>query len=159
MKQMKYQAVVATIPNHSQRYRTCGDWFHEENGTLRINVSNTGNKDYEFLVAIHEMIEQYLCEKAGITEQQVDTWDLTHEDVDEPGEMMNCPYREHHQFAEAVEKVIAEKIGVDWREYGKRLQEAMDEKPQKPQPYIADPKPSRKTLMLRTKRILAEQEG
>ncbi len=122
-----YVADIRTIPNKDQRYRTCGDWY-SENGVLKIRVSNTENRDYAFLTALHEMVEQYLCEKAGITEQHVDAWDLTHEDEDEPGEMLSCPYRKQHLQAEGIEKVVAELIGVDWTEYGIALEKAMDQK-------------------------------
>ena len=158
-KTTRYSADVQTIANKFQRYRTCGDWFTADNGLLKIRVSNTNNRKYAFLTALHEMIEQFLCECSGITEDQVDSWDLLHEDQDEPGEMLKCPYREQHLFAEAMEKVIAEKIGVDWVEYGKALEAAMDEKLKKPEPYIANTNLSINIRILETKRILEEQEG
>jgi hypothetical protein len=51
------------------RYSTCGDWQWLEDGTLRIEVPDfRGNKDSAFLVAIHELVEAWLCNRDGITE-------------------------------------------------------------------------------------------
>lgn len=158
----KYIADILTIPNKNQRYRTAGDWFREkENGNIHVRVSNTNNVDYAFLTALHELIEQKLCEKAGISEAQIDAWRLTHENEDEPAELLKCPYREQHLFAEAIEKVLAEKIGVDWVQYGIALERAMDEKtPLVPKDDgIKRGSISKKALYQQTNRILNEQEG
>lgn len=153
----KYRANILSIPNSHQRYRTIADWFHEDDN-LQIRVSTT-RKDYEFLSAIKQQIEQYLCEKAGIKESTIDAWRLTHEGDDEPGTAIACPFREQHLFAEAVEKVLADKIGVDWKEYGMALDTAMDEKTIDLKPVKKSHKPSRLALTLQTQRILQEQEG
>lgn len=155
----KYRANIETIPNKHQRFRTCGDSYHE-NDNLQIRVSSMRNKDYEFLTAIKAQVQQYLCERAGIKESAIDSWRLTHENEDEPGELLSCPYREQHLFAEAIEKVLADKLGVDWVEYGKKLEAVMDEKPDTSHhPFTGNDKPSKVALLLQTKRILQEQEG
>lgn len=111
-----YNANIKTIPHSDQLYDTIGDW-RTEGGCIQFRVSSMGNADYEFLVALHEMIEKQLCRKVGITEQMVDAWDLSHEDAEEPGALEDCPYREQHMIAEAIERTVAVKLGVDWNKY------------------------------------------
>jgi hypothetical protein len=136
-KPSKYNADIQTIANHLQRYQTCGDWFTEDN-VLKIRVSNMHNKDFAFLTAVHEIIEQYLCERDGVSEGAVDTWDLMHEGQDEPGALPGCPYRKQHMIAEAIEHTLADQMGVDWEAYGIAMERAMDEK--------VDTKPDRKKI-------------
>ena len=114
--------------HRDQRYDTIGDWW-KEGGCNQIRVSSMGNPDYEFLVAIHEMVEQHLCKAMGISEQTVDAFDLANEDVDEPGEMETCPYREAHMRAEAIERVLAIDLGVDWEHYSKTVRATVKETP------------------------------
>lgn len=111
-----YNANIKTIPFAAMRYDTLGDWLLE-GGCNQIRVASMGNSDYEFLVAIHELIEQRLCKIMGISEQTVDAFDLAHEDDEEPGAREDCPYREAHMTAEAIERVVATKMGVNWEHY------------------------------------------
>jgi len=118
---MKIQ--LRTIPHLSQRYETVGDWEIAPNGDILISVSDMGNEDYSFLVAIHEAIEVWLCRKRGISQEAVDDFDIAYEkkrsegDVSEPGDHPDAPYRKEHQFATRIERLLAEELGVDWEHY------------------------------------------
>lgn len=118
--------IVETIPHADQRYETVGDWTVSEDGTLNIRVSDLGNNDHEFLVSLHELIEVKLCQAAGVTQEQVDQFDMQfeadralgrHSDDAEPGDDPNAPYRRQHLMATAIEKMLAAAMGVDWRSY------------------------------------------
>ena len=108
--------VIETIEHRDQRYPTVGDWF-EQDGVLQVKVSSLGDWRYEILVALHEVIEQSLCRQEGVTEAQVDEFDLAHLDADDPGSHPEAPYRTQHEFATAVEMLIAQRLGVDWAAY------------------------------------------
>jgi hypothetical protein len=118
---MKY--VLQTIPHASQRYETCGDYYTDEGGVNRIFVSDMGNEDYEFLVLIHELTEQYLCKKHGVSEEAITAFDIDFENkraegnIDEPGDDNDAPYRDEHCIATGVERVVAGVLGVKWNEY------------------------------------------
>ncbi len=75
-----FAAVV--VPHEEQRYPTTGDWMYGENPNppLKVRVSDMGNRNYEFLVAIHETIEAWLCANAGIEEADVSAFDVAYED-------------------------------------------------------------------------------
>jgi len=123
-----YKATIDTIPHRDQRYDTIGDWY-QEGARQIIRISSMGCREYEFLVAIHEMVEAELCRKMGISEQTVDAWDLAHEDEEEPGAMEKCPYREAHMRAEAIERVLANDLGVDWEHYSKTVKATVEKTP------------------------------
>lgn len=123
---------IATIPHVVQRYPTVGDYWEEKDPreilppTIEIRVSEMFNEDYNFLVALHELVEQHLVRKRGIPIEDIDAFDVQFEksraaglvrDDAEPGDDPRAPYRREHQFATQIEKLMAEALGVDWKEY------------------------------------------
>lgn len=114
---------IQTIPHHDQRYETVGDWFYDPDGTLHLRVSEMDNWRYEFLVALHELVECALCRHMGITQSEVDEFDRGFEAsrdedcVDEPGDDPAAPYRVQHCVATGVERIVAALLGVDWKSY------------------------------------------
>ena len=122
---------IKTIPNNEQRYPTCGDYFMDENEKLQFRISQMGNKDYEFLVSIHEQIEQHMLEKRGVSIAEIDAFDIAFEKLreenptiigdQEPGYMISAPYHKEHCFAEKIERQLAEELGVNWDDYEKTI--------------------------------------
>jgi hypothetical protein len=111
--------LIKTIPHETQRYDTVGDWYENESAGLHIRVSETGNDDYNFLIALHELVEYYLCKKRGVKESDVDEFDMGFTGSGEPGDDKAAPYYDEHQTATLVEKAMAETLGIDWNLYGK----------------------------------------
>lgn len=118
---MHLQAFV--VRHEDQRYPTVGDWFIVTPNRIEVKVSEMGNEDYEFLVAMHEFIEAYLCNKHNILEEEVNAFDIKFEqerpenNFDEPGNHPAAPYHREHKIATKVERLLAECMGVDWEEY------------------------------------------
>lgn len=114
---------IETIEHNMQRYPTCGDWYTNELGQTVIKVSETGNPDYNFLIGLHELVEQYLCQKRGITQELIDKYDQAFEanrvegNNDEPGDAAGAPYRLEHFFATNIERLMAAELGVNWKTY------------------------------------------
>ena len=121
--------LLTTIPHSQQRYPTVGDWIIARGHLAHIRVSEMGNEDYAFLVAVHELIEGWLCAKRGITQEAVDAFDTAFEqrrvpgNTDEPGHDPEAPYGREHRFAEKIERVLAEELGVDWDAYDQTVVE------------------------------------
>lgn len=136
---------IEVIPHEQQRYQTAGDWFFEPNGVdLVIRVSKLSDPRLEMLVAVHELVEVLLCQKNGVTQEQVDKFDMdfenwrkasmeeslergTHENtvllaIAEPGDHKDAPYRTEHCFATGVERLLAASLGVCWADYEKELE-------------------------------------
>ncbi len=69
------------------------------------------------------MVEAYLCQKHGVTDEDVTAWDKAHPDV-EPGDLPGAPYYEQHMFATKIEKLMAKRLGVKWKDYGRAVEDA-----------------------------------
>lgn len=117
---------IKTIPHTEQRYETCGDWYFDKEGNIEIRVSDMGDWKKEFLVAYHELLEVALCKDRGITIEQVDAFDMQFEKErlegkhipdEEPGYAEDAPYRNEHFMAEACERIAANQLNVNWKEY------------------------------------------
>jgi len=117
---------VEVIPHKQQRYPTCGDWIVLPHG-LHISVSDTGDEASNMLVAIHELVECFLCKADGISGKDVDDFDAafeanrTEESLDEPGDHPDAPYNVQHRVADLVERLVALHAGVDWEEHCERI--------------------------------------
>ena len=116
--------LVKTVPHKLQIYNTCGYWHWTEK-SLEIQVSDTGEEKYFWLILIHELVEALICKAQGISEAEVDKFDMDFErnrqvltlSTAEPGDHPKCPYRFAHCIATGVERVVAAVIGVNWSEY------------------------------------------
>ena len=104
------------VPCDSMRYQTVGDWIMSK-GPIHVSVARFADRRYEFLVALHELIEARLCQEHGITQATVDDWDMHHQDASEPGEVPGAPYFLEHVFATRIELLVARELGVDWHQY------------------------------------------
>lgn len=93
-----------------------GDWYKLLPDLRCIVSAEMGNPDYNFLIILHEMVEQHLCERDGVTDEEVTAWDATCPDV-EPGMHPDAPYHKQHLAAIAVEQMAAKVLGVDWDLY------------------------------------------
>jgi hypothetical protein len=124
------KATLGEINHKDQRYETVGDWIlHSDTGQFDILVSKMPIPDFVTLVQVHELIEAWLCFRRGITQEQVDAFDIEYErnrpegDESEPGDDPKAPYFREHQFATKIEKLFAEELGVDWAEYERAIYE------------------------------------
>lgn len=114
-------AKIEFISPKQMRYRTVGDWFFVSPGELTIQVADTGKWVYNLLVAIHELVEVFLCQISGVTEKQVDRFDLAHQDDEDPGTHPKAPYHFEHVTALGIELLLAAKAKVKWRSYEEAL--------------------------------------
>lgn len=115
---------ISAIPHANQRYPTAGDWFYEDE-LLDIRVSSELPRREQFLVAIHELIEAFLCECDGVSQEVVDQFDLNWEHdrlIGEPGDSPMAPYYFQHQMATSIETALAACAGINWLEYSARVE-------------------------------------
>ena len=90
---------------------------------INIVVSDMKNPDYEFLVAVHELIEAWLVRKRGISEERITEFDIAFEkarpedDLSEPGDEPDAPYQNEHCIATGVERILCAAMGIPWKEY------------------------------------------
>lgn len=120
---------IKTIPHSEQRYPTCGDYWIDDHEVIQIRISVMGDhnqtmaRKYEFLVAIHELVEMGLCKLSGVDFRSIDNFDKdfeagrSPEDMSEPGDSPKAPYKKQHLIATGIEKILAAGLGVDWQTY------------------------------------------
>jgi hypothetical protein len=118
---------INDIPPCANRYVTAGDWIVLPDGSLRITATEYGNENGAFLVALHELVEAWLCVKAGIREEDVSAWDIAHPDAEEPAEAEGSPYRKQHDTALVVERAVCEALGLDWDAHNAWVGRSADE--------------------------------
>lgn len=125
MKRLKKNilcTIINTQPIETMRYPTVGDWLEpmelgmDDTVLFEVKTADTGNLDYNFLIALHEMVEQYLCYRNGITDEKVTEFDKAHLGED-PGLNSKAPYHEHHMTATEIEAIMATALGVNWVKY------------------------------------------
>lgn len=86
-----------------------------------------GNWRFEALVALHELVEVIKCKHDGVSQKDVDAFDIAFEknrkpgNDDEPGDDPNAPYQNQHCLATGIERIMAAELGVDWREYDRAV--------------------------------------
>ena len=114
---------IITIPHRWRQYDTVGNWAFTPSGLLLVFISDVGDTDSEFLVALHEMVEAYLCKKRGISEEAVTAFDMAYEatrpegDDTEPGDDPSAPYHTEHKMATDLEMYAAAILGVPWEKH------------------------------------------
>ena len=123
---------IKTIPHHFQQYDTVGNYWRDVNGCgaelLEIRVSHMRDRRHEFLVALHELIEAFLCDWRRISFAKITRFDIEYEgqrrkgEPTEPGASTRAPYRREHQFAERVERIVARELEVDWPQYNRAVE-------------------------------------
>ena len=126
-KEMKI--TIEVIPHLTQRYNTCGDWKIDSEGNINIKISEmpkTGPKG-EMAVALHELTEVMLCILRGITQREVDEFDLTYDGNDEPGDDPEAPYCQEHSVATGIERIFASEAGIVWKNYEAELNQMTED--------------------------------
>lgn len=107
---------IKTVDPSAMRYPTAGDWEWLPDGALMLTVPEYGGNDVSvLLVAIHEMIEAYLCKRDGVTDEMVTKWDTDNPLLEEPGDDLAAPYHKQHVIAMAIEKECATATRTDWK--------------------------------------------
>ncbi len=126
---------ISVVENISdQRYDTVGDWQFNtsyDHEFLDIKIVNLNDEKMNACIAIHELIEALLCRfnEPEITTEMVDQfdikeWPLMYQcNLKEPGDSPVAPYHLQHMFASRIERAFAERLGVNWEEYERRIEE------------------------------------
>jgi len=121
---------IKTIPGERQRYETVGDYWYDDEGILQVRVSDMGNEFYEKMVVIHELIEEALTKKRGLTEPEIMAFDEAFErarkmglrtEDEEPGFHNDAPYLREHTLATSVEMMMCALAGESWTDYNRTV--------------------------------------
>lgn len=113
---------IVTRPMKTMRYKTLGDYFDpvvapDGFRDFLIEVADTHNLDYNFLIGLHELVESWLAFKHGLKDKDITGFDIAHEDAEDPGRLKEAPYHKEHMFAEKIEKLMCKELGIPWKKY------------------------------------------
>lgn len=141
---MKLNIAIWEREHRLQRYNTVGDYYRvrgSDDGVEDIDViavSELSDRREMLLIAIHELIEMALCQTAGVTNEEIDKFDMSrnisgepgnHDYTGEPGDDPNAPYYRQHQIATGVERLLAAEMHVNWNTYEQHIN-ALSQKPE-----------------------------
>lgn len=117
---------IHALPYAQMRYPTFGDYQRFADDSLEITVVKLPDWRHEFLIGLHELIEEAVTRARGITEPEILAFDLAHLELADPGMDTRAPYHKEHVLATAIEMMVAQALGVDWAAYERACEEASD---------------------------------
>jgi hypothetical protein len=136
--EFEMRTIICPIPIDAMRYETLGDYWTDGDDT-HIRTVQLADWRHEFLIALHELIEEALTRHRGIAEPDIMAYDLASQS-DDPGMEPDAPYHKEHVFADAIERIVACELEVDWLEYEKACEAALS--PRSPSPDSPGAPPS-----------------
>src|SRR5207253_1973760 len=71
--------IVKTVPHKDQRYNTVGDYYRKD-GVDCLIVSEDADQVYEMAVVLHELAEWSWARDHGVTDQDIDAFDMMFEE-------------------------------------------------------------------------------
>lgn len=117
---------ILVIPESEMRSEVNGaDWFWDAKGDLQVRVSPMSDWRREVLLGIHEAVEAIMCKHNGVSQEQVDKFDLeydkTHAFDVNAGDDPEAPYQHEHCLATAIERILCAELRVNWESYDTEL--------------------------------------
>lgn len=122
--------IIETVPHSQNRNNQCGDYRYMPDGSLYVTVSSLNDPKMEWLIAMHEVIEEFLAKNDGISEEQINDYDIYYEkrremglvaEDSENGFAPDCIYKKYHTIATGIEMMLAAQLGVDWLQYNDKI--------------------------------------
>jgi len=123
-------AHLKSVPKSLVRSDQAGDWSYGKGKLIATVVEDRYSPESELAVAIHELVECFLCRKNGISDSQVVKHDDMfndelahghHQEDCEPGDDPRAPYRLEHQAATHVERAVCLALGITWEEHCEQI--------------------------------------
>jgi len=118
------------VPLHLQPYKTLDDYriTSQEVGPeiLQVLITDTGDRRSNLALLIHALVEQYRAEEDGVSIQEIDDWDFSHLDSDEPADEPGCPYQKAHSDAMFAEMTLCASLRLPWAEHESNLKRALN---------------------------------
>lgn len=111
---------IKIIPRSEMPYDTFDNYFWRGD-VLVFEIAETGNWLTERMMLLHAMVEQLLTEIKGISPAEITAFDMAYKGDGEPGEEINCPYRNEHLIAKAVEMLLCSHMDIPWKTYEEDL--------------------------------------
>jgi|SRR5208283_1789864 len=117
---------IKFIPVGEMRYPSTGDYF-ETDKTIEFRIALMPNEIHMAAVLLHEVAEFFDVRRRGVLLKDIDNFDMSHPELDEPGWDKAAPYAVSHALADAVERVFILGAGEFWPEYDEAVENLFKE--------------------------------
>jgi len=114
--------IIEFIDQKDQRYDTVGDYGETEDGVWFKITKFEENPMRSIYVLMHEMWEFFRNKQLGISVEDVDDFDLSHPELDDPGLSPNSPYHKTHMESDAIERLCCVLAQDDWVDYESEIE-------------------------------------
>jgi hypothetical protein len=125
--QMSKNINIRFIPQKEQRYDTLGDYW-ETDDSIEFRVTETNNPNWNMFILVHELWEDHRNRMLGIKEEDVTEFDVSHPELDIPGNCVDAPYHKTHMEADAIERMCVVMAGEDFEIYDNKILDFLKEK-------------------------------
>lgn len=124
------RCIISTVPKEFVRASQVGDWDYGPDTIISSVSLEITDPDAQLAIGIHELVEAYLCRRHGITDADVVKFDLQyeqerkegkHDELAEPGDAEDAPYRQEHMAATHVERAVCAALGLDWEKHSELI--------------------------------------
>ena len=88
---------------------------------LWFQIKDTGVELYNLILLVHAMVEYMTTQARGIPLAIIDKFDDRHQDSEEPGDEVNSPYRNEHNMAVGIERILCAYMNIPWKVYEEAL--------------------------------------
>ncbi len=132
---------IQSVKPYLLRNDQIGDWVYSETrpGYVITVSNNIKTNESQLAVALHELIECFLCKRNGIDDGTVCQFDKMYEDErkaghwkdEEPGDDPRSPYRAEHQAADHVERAVCNALGITWEQHEANCSSQRQPEPEK----------------------------
>ena len=114
---------IEFVGQKDQNYDTVGD-YGETESEIWFKITRFNNPNYSWAILLHELAEKRLKDQDGVTDAEVDAWDLGDgKDLDDPGLDPKACYHKYHMMADALERTFIVMSGEDWIPYEQAIEE------------------------------------
>lgn len=126
---------IKSIPFKDMPYPSLDGYWDNPDGSVSFRTCSEMSEQGQFLVLIHAMTEYFMCKFKGISEPDIQAWDLKIEElikqgklsidedpgysiiIDPTGAPIQSPYRDQHHLSTAIEALLLPFVGITEAEY------------------------------------------
>jgi hypothetical protein len=117
--------IIEHKPFSKMRYSTVGDWYDKE-GNIHIDTILTDDWRVNISIAIHNLIEKFLCDNSNVKGEDVDKYAMNHHLEDDPGLNPDAPHHDQHMLADRIERLIHTELGLSRKKYEYKINQSCE---------------------------------
>lgn len=122
--------IFKTVTMKEQPFLTQGDWQTDKDGNMVSTIAECEDWRFWAIVAIHEMVEYFICKLRGVTIEDCNKFDAMYEEGYRSGKIpldkeagydKRCPYHRGHVWGDRFAWVLAKLLRVKIKDYNRYM--------------------------------------